>query len=404
MAFDYEPLLPDAFFGDSVAGALTLPIFDAIKLMPIVFDTSEPFADLAELPSIIERPLSQPYVRFVDSQKIDISSVALHEIGHELGLAHPTEAFRYQGNYNFLALPTVHVDPACLQHSEYVAAENIERRRPMLRIEMDSLMTPVRQGGIYMEIPPEDLAFVAFNFRHLNPEGADLLLATAKARFAETHSLRFANVITELEKTADSAGDNDAIERAMEISPPVVLLGSLGLTDDNLDVQDRDFFRFQVTEEQVGQPWLFDIDEGGGLKGIGWVDALLEILDADGNVLASARDTNGLDPGSISTVDPFLEWSPESPGTYYLTARSEVEIGQNGATGDYVLKIGIGQVPEPSGQALPPDDPSVADCGRIVLPAGSNSFACGGIGLPALLITLLPISLEPIRRRLSQPA
>jgi len=94
-----------------------------------------------------------------------------------------------------------------------------------------------------------------------------------------------------------------------------------------------------------------------------------------------------IDEGSISMVDPFIEWVPEESGTYFIFIRSAVDIPEDGSTGDYALKIGVGQVPEPAGEKPPLDDPSVAICEKVDTPPARQMAACGVLsGLPIFLV------------------
>lgn len=395
IALNYEPVLPDEFFGDSIAGAVSVPIQGVMTLLPIAFDNTEPLGDLSLVEeTIFDRTLQQPYVRFVDSPLLDVCSVALHEIGHMLGLAHPADAFPRKGNYNFLALPSVSVDPACMTPSEYVGGERVERRRPLLRTEIKSVMTPIREGGAFLEIPPEDIAFVAFNFRHLNPAGADEVLRRAQARLAETNPYRFANVIEEFEKDGQGHTNNDDLSRAMKLDlisveggePGIIVLGSCGVTAADATVQDVDYYEIHVRNDQADLTWFIDVDAGGGLAGISWIDSTIDIVDVTGEAVLIADDSLEIDEGSISEVDPFIEWVPEVGGTYFIFIRSAIELPEEGSTGDYALKIGVGHVPEPAGEKGPIDDPSVAACKKVDPLPAREMTACGVLsGLPIFL-------------------
>lgn len=396
-AVDYSLILPDALFGDTVAGALNLPAGKVISVLPIVLDNAEHFEDLRFMPTIIGPTLHQPYVEYNAPTGVDTYSVLLHEIGHELGLGHPSEVLRGNRNYNFLALDTVSVDADCLKTSNFFSGEDIAKRRPLLRTEVDSVMAPIRLGGVMTEIPPDDLAFVAFAFRDLDPDGADEMLHRAQARFAETNPLRFANVISEVEE--DTYINNDRFERAMPITIGQIVIGSLALGLDEADSKDIDFFQFEVGPEEIGQPFYFDIDGGGGLDGVSWVNAILEIFNAQRVVVAFSDDSDELDEGSISTEDPFLIWTPEVEGTYYIRLSSAPPIPENGSIGDYTLKTGVGGVSEPSGEADFVTDTSVEGCPKVVLNPLKLPATCGSQGLVGAslfsLLTLFGAALRP---------
>lgn len=397
-AFDYSVILPDSVFGDTVAGALDFPANGVLSVMPIVLDNSEQFLDLRELPTIIGPTLQQPYTRYVMDGGVDIYSVLLHEIGHELGLAHPSEALQGDRNYNFLALQTVKVDASCLRISDIFGGEDIGSRRPVLKTEVDSMMAPIRLGGIVTEIPPDDLAFVAFALRNLDPDGADEMLHRAQARFAETTPFRFANVVQEFERVDGLRANNDGFDRAMVISLGQIVVGSLAVSPADPGIKDLDFFQFYVPDDVVGKEIVIDIDAGGGLEGVSWVDARVDVFDATRAFVAGNDDAESLDDGSISTVDPYLVWVPPSPGLYYLRLVSTPEIPENGSIGDYALKIGVGGAPEPDGEAELPADPSVEGCPIIALDTLELPPTCGGV--PLLGVFLAPTALGMVALRL----
>lgn len=398
-AFDYSIILPDDVFGDTVAGALNFPSNGVLSVLPIVLDNTERFVDLRDLPAIIGPTLQQPYVRYVMSGGVDVYSVMLHEIGHELGLAHPSEALQNERNYNFLALETVQVDSGCLRISNIFGGEDIGLRRPVLRTEVDSVMAPIRLGGVMTEIPPDDLAFVAYVLRDLDPAGADEMLRLARERHAETNVFRFANVIQEFERLDGGRPNNDRFDRAMPISLGDIVVGSLAVSLGDPTVKDVDFFQFFVPDDVVAQEIHIDIDAGGGLEGVSWVDARVEVYDAAQAFVAGNDDAEALDDGSISTVDPYLVWVPASAGLYYIRLVSTPPIPEDASIGDYALKIGVGGVPEPSGDAIIPPDPSVTGCPMVPLAALELPPTCGGVPLFGVFFAPAALLAMSFRRR-----
>ena len=402
ITFDYERLIPERWRFDSVAGAHSFPIFGFFYVpVPVIFDSTEKFADLSDEPAVFDRPLAHPYTRFTESEAMDIHSVALHEIGHVLGLAHPSDSILDDASYNFLALESVRIDPHCLRTSDFLCGENVTRRRPMLRSELDSVMkVPIEPGIHYTEIAPAERAFVAFSLRYLNPEGADEVLAEARRLFVETSPLRFANVFEEYEKDPPAREDNNTLAHAQPIEPNAIILGSIVISRDGEEsaVGDVDVYAFDVTEQTVEAVWHFDVDYGGGLTGPSWADVEIQLYDASGQRLAENDDADALDPGSISRVDPFLTHQFDAPGRYYLQVQSPLPLGDLGSAGDYELRVGVGGVPEPEGRrdVIPAlADPSVADC-LGTGPVDTSDVPCQFFGV--LAVAGLGVGLHLLRR------
>lgn len=87
-----------------------------------------------------------------------------------------------------------------------------------------------------------------------------------------------------------------------------------------------DVFSFTVTN--AGDRGIFDIDFSSGM------DGLLTLSDSAGNVLRTADDLlSGLDPGSTATIDPLLDYTFASAGTYFITV---ADFGGRAATSNPV--------------------------------------------------------------------
>jgi len=377
-ALPYDAFIPDALLADSVALSLGLPYRHVYVLLPIWFDTTEDLADLADRPVIADRLLSHPYLKLVADGTLDIYSVTLHEIGHVLGLGHVDDALRGGYNYNFLGLPSVHIDSACLTPSNWVAGLDAAARGTILEVEVPSIMIPVSPGTIFAEIPPEDRATAAFVLRSLHPEGADEMLRQAGALYRQSSPLRFANVVYERERSSQ-AERNDTIETAMAVQPGRIVLGSLLGASEPDEPLDKDVFRLELTAAQVGRSLHLDIDEAGGLPDLGASHVRLSLLDERGETIASGHPVGEPDEDSYSGLDPILLWPIERAGVYYIT----VEPAEEGTPGTYVLKIGLDEEVQPTGQHDPPIETSGSEGCRAPVDRLTR-FVCPGVGFSVL--------------------
>jgi hypothetical protein len=404
-AFRYEEYLPPELLGDTVAASSAFPLNGVMNFSTIVVDATEPFEALDTRPTVIDGGLHHPYIRYVDFDGVCMFTTIVHEIGHQFGLGHPQDMFAEGRNFDFLALETVQIDPGCMAPSDFVSGENLRRRGRFLASEIDSVMGPLQIGATLVEIPPEDRAFVAFVLREVNPEGADEMLRRARGLFEQTNPFRFTNVVPEYESVPGVREGDDSFDTAIPVEAGQIVLGSLTPETRELRRKDQDYYSFTVDAGQVGEVWIFDIDGGGGLTGANWVDAALELYNAGKVLLAVSTGADAADPGSFSVVDPYLVWTPEEPGRYFLRLVAEPRVGEPGWTGDYELRIGIGEVPEPQGQAAPFADPSVEECefeplaARPLLPGTCGLFSLTGLGIGVLSMLGLRARLRADRSR-----
>jgi hypothetical protein len=398
-AFRYEEYVPPELLGDTVAASSAFPLNGVMNFSTIVVDATEPYEVLDRQPSVIDGGLHHPYVRYVDFDGVCMFTTILNEIGHQVGLGHPQDMFAEGRNFGFLSLKTVQIDPGCMGPSDFVSGENLRRRGRFLASEIDSVMGPLQIGATLAELPPEDRAFVAFVLRELDPEGADEMLRRARELFEQTNPFRFANVVPEHESVPGVREGNDSFETAIPVEVGQIVLGSLTPETRELRSKDQDYYSFAVEEGQVEETWIFDIDLGGGLNGANWVDAALELYDAGRVLLAVSTDAEMIDPGSFSVVDPYLIWTPENPGRYFIRLAAEPGVGEPGWTGDYELRIGVGEVPEPQGQAAPFADPSVEAC--EFQPLAARPLGPGMCGLFSLAnLSMVILCMLGLRTRL----
>ncbi|MBW4560997.1 MAG: PPC domain-containing protein [Mojavia pulchra JT2-VF2] len=107
---------------------------------------------------------------------------------------------------------------------------------------------------------------------------------------------------------------------------------------------DVDFYQVSAT---AGQTLTIDIDNGIG--GNGSVDTMLWLFNSKNQLIASNDDFFAEDPGSISTLDSYLQYGVESSGQYYIAVTSFGNFWDGnswtyfgGGTGDYTLNVSRG--------------------------------------------------------------
>lgn len=376
---------------DSIAIAIGLPLNHIYTIMPIWFDAGEDLGNLRDRPLVTDSLLGQPYVKIVASKQYDIYSIALHEIGHVLGLGHVADAIRHGTNYNFLGMSTVLLDAACLEPSKWIGGLATEIRRPMLETEIPTVMIPIRRGTVTTIIPPDDVATVAFLLRHLDPAGADQLLARARALYEQTSPLRFANVRHEIEKNSGFQRNN-SLESAMPVAPNEIILASLFGEDADGGPRDSDIYRLDLSAWPAGTPLELAIAEAGGLLDTGATAIQIQLLDDTGNTLAFGHAVGTVAGDHYSPDDPVIAMPLPAPGVYYIL----VQQPEDALPGLYTLKLGVGGPAVPVAAGVPVIDSAGSEDCPAVTPSAS---LC-----PALGFTFLAFGVASLFVRWRRPA
>jgi hypothetical protein len=390
-AVPYDRFNLNVRYDDSIAISMGLPLAHLYTILPIWFDATENVANLRNKPLVAGDLLSQPYVKLVASDQYDIYSVALHEMGHVLGLAHVADALRAGEYYNFLGMQTVLLDASCLRPAKWLSGLSTEVRRPVLETELPTTLIPIRRGTVTTIIPPDDLATVAFMLRHLNPAGADQVLARARTLYEQTSSLRFANVRYEIEKN-NGFQRNSSLESSMPVAPNEIIIASLFGPDKNGGDRDTDFYQLDLSAWPAGTPLELAIAEAAGLVDTGATGVEIQLLDAAGNLVAIGHAVGTASGDHYSPDDPVIAMPLPAPAVYYIL----IQQPENAVPGGYVLKIGVGGPAVPGALVTPTIDTDGSEDCPAVTPSAS---VCPALGFAVL--TACGVSLRVLRRRMA---
>lgn len=99
----------------------------------------------------------------------------------------------------------------------------------------------------------------------------------------------------------------------------------------------------------AGQTYRFDVDDGAGDGTGGSVDLEIDVIDQRGTLILSEDGSDGLDDGSVSTLDPDLTVTVNRSGTYFVAVHAQADEYQDGTfsfdidgfggVGDYGLVV-----------------------------------------------------------------
>jgi hypothetical protein len=119
-----------------------------------------------------------------------------------------------------------------------------------------------------------------------------------------------------------------------------------------------DWYSFTVAAaDAVG---IFDVDFAFPFPPFGLFDAQLFLFAADGTLLAQNDNLGSIDAGSVTALDPMIEYSFTNTGLYYLAvAETGSTAGVGTVTGNapdpgefYTLHLSVTGVPEPASMIL----------------------------------------------------
>ncbi|MEL6351880.1 MAG: amidase family protein [Cyanobacteria bacterium J06627_28] len=250
------------------------------------------------------------------------------------------------------------------------------------------------------------------SFALVESDDYELNAAFNEATFTLADTLDQATVAEESELFGDEISNSTIPEaNALSLSvdnPSVSISGLIGESFSDLP-EDVDFFSFNL---DAGQTVGLDIDTEKILPNtinfrqvvypaladiLQKPDTELRLFDADGNELATNRD--GAAPGEEFSRDPYLEFTAETAGTYYVgvsqlgnrnydpfvsrtgSGWTFPEVGINNGFYDLTATLIEGDITPPDNIATPGDDTLVGTAGDDTI-AGDlgNDIMTGGAG------------------------
>ena len=338
----------------------------------------------------IDAPLTSPFSVFTDQEGVDTESVALHEIGHALGLGHPD--VEVQKSAKTVLSPWVKTPTSVAYVNEdnmFGLGDDANLKAPPYEIHnqsegttsalMDSLYT---EGSILRSLTPDELGGIAAIYGADDARNAaSALAAGASISFGPKGKLSQSIVVEkDIHRRPPSArqvndkspiGDADAAKVMQTITEKQAFVGNL-YTDDP---RDHVFIKLPMIPTGKRQVLLLvDIDEGRQSESFDnrSGDLRLEVFNELQTVTEFSFEAKKRDPGSVFQDDPFialkLEASdfvvpPEDADTITPEQRGRLFAAVSRALGneddemDYALRVLGGTGPPPkkgkvSGKAL----------------------------------------------------
>ncbi|MEO1396045.1 MAG: amidase family protein [Cyanobacteria bacterium J06634_5] len=268
-----------------------------------------------------------------------------------------------------------------------------------------TISLPVLDDGVAEGSETASFALAASDNYELNA-------AFNEATFTLADTLDQATVSEESELTGDEISNSTIPEaNALSLSvdnPSVSISGLIGESFSDLP-EDVDFFSFNL---EAGQTVGLDIDTEEILPNtinfrqvvypalaeiLQKPDTELRLFDADGNELATNRD--GAAPGEDFSRDPYLEFTAEAAGTYYVgvsqlgnrnydpfvsrtgSGWTFPEVGINNGFYDLTATLTEGDIQPPDNTATPGDDTLVGtDSIDTIAGELGNDIITGGAG------------------------
>lgn len=164
----------------------------------------------------------------------------------------------------------------------------------------------------------------------------------ANNSIATANSLDAVFTTTSLTIVEDADGNN------ISTTAPNATAVGFGLNDVFSPGPNYDYFSFTVAD--VGTQGIFDVDSFGNS------DTSLFLFDGSGTLLAGAQGSSGIDTGSSTLLDPFLEYTFGSAGLYVIGIGGDGATATDGgitgpgllATDFYLVTAALSSVPEPA--------------------------------------------------------
>ncbi len=281
----------------------------------------------------LNNPLTNPFSTFTTQPLYDLESVALHEIGHALGLTHPDEVIANSVTNLFSPFARNRAEAADNRvQVRFVNEDNFFRAHPEAGLpeppysvhnqhegSSSAVMnTGTLEGQISRTLTPDELGAIGIMYE-------DAAARTAAATAAAAASLSFGpqrrlaqDIVIERDMHVSFGNppppreNNDDMAR-QTLPSDSRLVGNLYESHER---DPRDRYLFEVPEIPQGQSSVrmtFDIDAGRedprmSDRSAKTGDLRLRILTRDGDGIVRNDNATAIDEGSLFLDDPFLAY------------------------------------------------------------------------------------------------
>lgn len=321
------------------------------EISEILFNTERTWRDVRTRGAVgnvkpVLNPATQPWSEFYGGTSLDIQSVALHEIGHIIGLTHVDHAIAFDDRYDdaegirkFTNVDATGAPNVRLNYDSSVAStdqvnEDFWDTQSLSRGISSAVMNSVTiEGEVNRTLTPDDIHGYGVTFNDGN--------ARARAIQQRSDQLAYQSANYDVEEdynaVVDGGGTNDVLSDAHQtLTLGRGMIGAIGYLGT-----DVDFYRLPIFQ---GREYLFDIDAGVNGSGSGFdehVNTVVELYTPQGVLAARVSKDDGFkDPvGSLTDQDPYLIDTANFSGNAFIAVRQQTASASLTFTGDYILTV-----------------------------------------------------------------